>query len=117
MKDLLTLEDFQPRRLNQKFSCKENRVKYNNNKANKLRNHLKPINNPLLNNFRILKALLNDEKEKIFHRQFLLGRTYDFSKTTHLAKWGDKMHYALYDYILIQLDNEMVKVINQSFKV
>ena len=114
MKDLLTLEEFQPRRLNQKFSCKENRVKYNNNKANKLRNHLKPINKPLLNNFRILSSLLMNEKEKIFHRQFLMGRAYDFSKWTHLENWGNKMHYALYDYILIQLDNDMVKIINPS---
>jgi hypothetical protein len=117
MKDLLTLEEFKPRRLNQKFSCKENRVKYNNNKANKLRNHLKPINNPLLNNFRILKALLNDEKEKIFHIQFLLGRTYDFSKTTHLVDLGNKKHYAIYDFVLVQLDNDMIKIINQSNKV
>lgn len=117
MKDLLTLDEFQPCRLNQKFSCKENRVKFNNNKANKLRHHLKSINNPLLNNFRILKALLNDDKEKIFHRQFLLGRTYDFSKTTHLVSMGNKTHYALYDYILIQLDDDMIRIINQKYKV
>jgi hypothetical protein len=117
MKDLLTSEEFQPRRLNQKFARKENRIKFNNNKANKLRHHLKSINNPLLNNFRILRALLNEDREKIFHRQFLLGRSYDFSKTTHLAHWENKTYYALYDYILIQLDNDMVKIINQSSKI
>lgn len=116
MKDLLTLEEFQPRRLNQKFARKENRIKFNNDKANKLRHHLKSVNNPLLNNFRILKALLNDDKEKIFHREFLLGRTYDFSKFTHLVKMENKTQYALYDYILIPLDNDMIKIINQPPK-
>ena len=60
-KDLLTNEDFAPKRSNQKFATQSNRIKYHNNKANALRKASSFVNKPLMTNLNILNSLFTDK--------------------------------------------------------
>lgn len=112
-KDLLTGETFIPMRINQKFSCPDNRTIYNNHKANALRQKVANINKPLLINFRILNELMDGKKTANFHKQFLAGKGFSFTVHTHYVEYEGKMEIAIYDYIIIKADNDQIKIIKQ----
>lgn len=82
MKDLLTGEEFEPKKISQKFATPENRIKYNNKRAslfNRSRNiKLKPINE----NHKILTSIMGNENRKIVNAHFLEGRGYNFAAMT-----------------------------------
>ena len=82
-KDLLTGQEFYPSRITQKFACSDNRIKYHNRKANKLRHSVMYINSPLHKNLRILNELMNGKDKGIFHKEFLLGKGYSLGVMTH----------------------------------
>ena len=81
-KDLLTGEEFETSRINQKFINPKNRIKYYNEKAKQLRQEKAFINKPLHNNLCILKELLADKNEIVKHKQFLLGKGFSFGVHT-----------------------------------
>jgi hypothetical protein len=101
---------FYARRINQRFKCPENRIKYNNRKATKIRHSVAHINTPLNQNLRILNELMVNEIFKKFHRQYLLGKGFNFKVLTHYKKVGGVdlpcvYHYAIHpvidDYVTI----------------
>ena len=51
--DPFTGEEFIPKKISQRFANKENRIKFNNEKAKKIRIEQAPIINPLKLNFKI----------------------------------------------------------------
>ena len=109
--DLLTKEEFIPKRINQKFVTNENRIKYYNMKANILRQELNYINRPLFVNAKILNELMNEKDEMIFNKYFLLGKGFDFFVHTHIEK--DKMgkkQFAIYQYLVIPMDAEQIQI-------
>src|SRR6478672_1267404 len=110
-KDLLTGEEFTPSRKNQKFANAENRIIYYNNKANQLRQSVSFVNKPLHENLKILNELLADKKEATFHKQFLAGKGLSFKVHTHYEKHEGKTVFAVYQYIIISLDNDQIKII------
>ena len=110
-KDLLTNEEFIPKRINQKFSCKEHRIKYYNDRANNLRHSTAFIDKALLKNNKILLELLKDKKEDEFHIEFLKGKGFHFGVSTHHTIYENKKYTALYDFILIPLSNDKMKII------
>ncbi len=112
-KDLLTGEEFETNRINQNFINAKNRTKYYNNKARELRRKTARINKPLHKNLRILNELLVDKSEIILHKQFLLGRGYHFMVFTHYERYGEKTHPSLYQYIIIKMENEQIKIIKK----
>ena len=91
-------ERFIPTRQNQKFLTKENRILFHNQQNNQLRKRLSFINKQLLLNFRILIDVLNGEKERIVHKQFLLGKGFSFNVFTHftLSKSSSNYCYCIY---------------------
>ena len=112
--DLLTNEEFIPLRINQRFISPQNRIKYYNNKANALRHKVSYVNIPLHKNLKILNELLENKKEATYHKQFLLGKSFDFRFHTHYAKLGDKSHFAIYQYIILNEPNEQIKIISTN---
>ncbi len=108
--DPLTKQQFRPRRSNQVFETTENRIAFHNQRANKLRKEKAFIDKPLHRNQKILSALMKNEKEKIFHKQFLLGKGFDFMKFTHVEEVENKKQYAVYQYAIIPLENEQIKI-------
>ena len=105
--DLQTGEYFIPKRINQKFACPENRIKYYNEKANDLRQHLSKFNKPLLKNFRIL----SDIGEGVFDKEFMLGKGFSFGLFTHYEEY-DKINYpCIYNFRIDILENGKLKII------
>jgi very-short-patch-repair endonuclease len=113
-KDLLTGEQFLPKRINQKFTSANNRITYHNKKANELRQSVAYINKPLHTNIRILNEIMKGKKDSIFHKQFLLGKGFSVGVHTHIVEFDGKNHYAIYNYIIISLGNEQIKIINNG---
>jgi hypothetical protein len=114
MIDPLTKTEFTPRRSNQKFESARNRNTFHNHASTEIRKKKAFVDKHLRINFRILHDLLpqNKElKEKTFHKQFMLGKGYNFSVHTHLEIEAGKNHYAIYNYTIILLENEMIKII------
>lgn len=109
--DLLTGEIFTPKKSHQKFASPKNRIIYNNNKANSLRKRTEAINKPLHNNYLILSKLMADKEAQTFHKQFLLGCGFSFSVQTHIIKIENKEYAALYQYAIMPLDDDEIKII------
>ena len=111
MKDLLTGEEFEPKRSTQKFACSENRIKYNNMRANELRTEKSIIDKPLSNNLNILNKLMMGKNEAIFYNQYLLGKEYDFKVFNCVKEYNGTRGYGIYQYIMLHLENEQTKFI------
>lgn len=113
-KDLLTGEAFVPQRINQVFANSANRIAYHNMKANQLRHSAAFINKPLHINLRILNELMKSRREKTFHKQFLMGKGFSFAVHNHVNNYEGKNHYAVYQYTLVNLGNEQIKIIKND---
>ena len=96
--DLLTGEVFSPSRITQKFACADNRIKFHNRKANKLRHSVMYVNSPLHKNLRILNEIMEEKERGNFHRQFLLGKGYSFELLTHYEDFDGKRITCVYHY-------------------
>jgi hypothetical protein len=110
--DLLTQEEFVPKRINQKFATSKNRIRYYNNKANQYRHSVDYLSKPLHANIKILNELMKGKKEETFHKEFLLGKGFNIGIHTHFEAYEGKNHFAIHNYILISISNNQVKIIN-----
>lgn len=109
--DALTKQQFEPTRSNQRFQYPKNRIRFHNLKAQAIRKEKRFIDKPLSQNYKILTELLTGKKEATFHKQFLLGKGYNFAVKTHYENYEGKNWNAVYNYIIIPSDNDTVKVI------
>ncbi len=98
-KCLYSGEEFIPKRNNQVFASKNNRINYHNSLSNKLRNELKLTNNQLLLNYKISKNLLKEDKSIVVHKEYLKGKGFNFSYFTNLTQSKiDNTHaYSVFD--------------------
>jgi hypothetical protein len=108
--DLLTNETFNAGRITQKFARAENRIKYWNKRATSHRRSISHIQKPLHNNLKILNRLMQDEVEKKFHKEYLLGCSYDFSKITNYVSIGGKELPCIYNYYIQPVGENMVLI-------
>jgi hypothetical protein len=113
-KDLLTGEPFSPQRINQVFANADNRIAYHNMKANELRHSAAFINKPLHVNLRILNELMKGKTDKTFHKQFLMGKGFSFLVHNHVNHYEGKNHFAVYQYTVVKLDNEQIKILKND---
>jgi len=108
-KDMLTGQEFYPSRITQKFACADNRIKYHNIKANKLRHSVMYVNSPLHKNLRILNEIMQGKDKGIFHKQFLLGKGYSMGVLTHYNEIEGKQISCVYYYsISIGINDNIV---------
>jgi len=112
--DLLTGEAFTPKRINQVFANSANRIAYHNKKANELRHSSAFINKPLHINHRICNEIMKEKKEAVFHKQFLLGKGFNFNVYNHVNSHDGKNHCAIYQYTIVNLGNEQIKIIKND---
>ncbi|AEA42431.1 hypothetical protein Fluta_0424 [Fluviicola taffensis DSM 16823] len=117
MIDPLTGEEFEPKRTNQKFASQENRIRFNNNKAKKLRDSMSFVNAPLQQNLRILNELLEGIKEAVVHIEFLNGKNFHFGVFTHIQKVGEDKMKMIYQYGLQKEGTDTVKIINTKWNL
>lgn len=99
-------EEFIPKRNNQVFASKKNRINYHNAINNKLRNELKSTNNQLIVNYKICIELLDKNKSITVHREFLKGKGFDFRFFTNMVENKSKTAYtyAVYDFSFEKVD-------------
>lgn len=112
--DPLTGEEFIQKKSTQRFAKPENRIKFYNNKFVETRRQLNGFNTPLRRNFCILRKLMDGKKEVSHHKEFLLGQGYCFGVFTNYKMYGGKSYPAVYNYILIDAGNSMLKIINNG---
>jgi len=103
-KDLLTGEDFIPKKRTQKFANPANRIKYNNIKASREKQAVAYIDDQLKKNRRILDRLMKGKNNEIFKQDFLEGQGYSYDVITQI-KIIDQMQYPALYYFLIANDS------------
>lgn len=101
MKDLLTGEEFEPKRTNQRFATSGNRIKYNNLKAKDERYELAKIDKPLRQNKKIIEELLLGKSQGEFNQQFLDGKGFDFNVYNRIQSHNEVKYFCVYQYIII----------------
>jgi hypothetical protein len=106
--DLLTGESFIPRRITQKFARAENRIKFHNQKANKLRHSVMFVNTPLQKNLRILNEIMLGKSKGVFHKQYLLGKGYSFDVLTHYENFEEKRTACIYHFTIQVGENDQL---------
>lgn len=107
--DPFTGEEFIPKKISQRFANKENRIKFNNDKAKKIRIEQAPIINPLKLNFKIIKELIGNKMEIILNKEFLRGRGFDYTVNSGIERFNQKIYPLIFGYLIINdySDNEV----------
>lgn len=109
--DLLTGEQFKPKRINQKFSSSKNRIKFYNQKASELRHSMMFINVPLQKNLKILNELMIGKNIQKFNKQYLLGKGYSFNVFTHYQKIENTNVPCIFNYAIMLIEGESITFI------
>ena len=109
-------ESFYPKRNNQKFSCRENQIAYNNEKARKTRNEHGLIDKQIRKNYQILSVILKSSSKAIKSGEYLRARGYNLSFMNNYSEHEGKTYYGVYDYGVRSIGNgkyELVKFSKQ----
>jgi hypothetical protein len=112
-RDPLTKQLFVPTRTNQVFASAENRVKYHNQNASMLRKRKSFVDRPLYINHKILIEIMSGKDEAIFHKEFLMGKGFNFALHTHIDTVSESKYYAVYEFIIIVLKDEKIKILKK----
>lgn len=99
--DPYTGEMFVPKKISQRFANKENRIKYNNEIAKKIRIEQAGIINPLKLNVKIIKGLLGIKHQVIVHKEFLRGKGFDFTISSGNDRYEGKIYPLIFNYLII----------------
>mgnify|MGYP001300208722 CR=1 FL=1 len=113
-KDPLTGEEFIPKRVNQRFASASNRKKFNNQQANALRKKRATINGPLNKTHLLLIKLMNGRNEAEFSKDYLDGYGVELNLFNHIVKINDYRHHAIFEFVLLFLDNNIIKIIRHG---
>ena len=106
--DLLTKEEFSPKRTNQKFACADNRKTYHNLKARKAREITRGVDYIIKKNWNILKHQLKGNERTTRSKQFLLGAGYNFKYYQQAFDSYEGIVQALYDCGIIVEDENII---------
>jgi hypothetical protein len=104
-KDLLTGEEFIPKKRTQKFANPGNRIKYNNRKASLEKQAVAYIDDQIKKNRRVLDELMKGKDDKVFEQAFLVGHGFSYNVITHIKIIDQQQHFALYYYLILN-DNK-----------
>lgn len=113
-KDPLTGEQFTPKRVNQRFASASNRKKFNNQQANALRKKRATIYGPLNKTHLLLIKLMKGKNEATYSKEFLKGYGVELNLFNHIVKIDDIQHHAIFEFVLLFLDNNIVKIIRHG---
>lgn len=103
-------EVFKPKRSNQKFASKKNRVNFYNQQYREKRLPLERINQRLFHNYSILEQELQKNTKAILSNDFLAGKGYDFNYFTQLLDNGSYPTFGIYDITITILNNNEYQI-------
>ncbi len=109
-KDLLTQEVFVKRRSNQKFANSQNRIRYNNRKAQMKRTAKAFVDGPLDQNRTILGRILAGREEITVSRDFLLGSGFTFDYFSYQKMDDDQMYAGIYEFGVAKIGESTYKI-------
>ncbi len=112
-RDLLTNELFIPKRKTQVFANAKNRIAYHNKRATQLRHKLEYLSKPLLKNYNVLASLMETDSERIFHKEYLLGKGFNFGVCNHITNINGKNCFSVFHFTIVKLDGGQIKIIKQ----
>ena len=107
-------EYFKPKRSNQKYASKYNRVAFHNRKYRELKMPLENVNKILFRNYNIISELIGDDNEITLSNDYLKGKEYDFNYITHISVLNYNLYFGLYNFIIIELDESTTKFIKNE---
>ncbi len=110
-RDALTGQEFTKKVTTQRFSSRENQIRFNNKKANEKRRALNDYWKVLTRNRDILHRTLGDKAERIVSRDFLIGAGYDFTFYTHSGLKEKDQVVGVFEYGLTPLSGNRFKII------
>ena len=113
LKDILTNENFIPKRHNQKFASRANQIRFNNIKSREKRMAKAFIDKPMDRNRTILKNILANNKEVVVTKEYMLGAGFDFSLYTHfkvIDKIKNITEVYLYELGFTKNGNDKIKI-------
>lgn len=96
--DPLTQEEFMPVRRNQKFKSRSHRIKFNNERAAKLREAKSSIDRALTKNYIIISGLVSKGQTKSIPKVQLLAEGFDHRIFTHYDILDGKTCRCLYNF-------------------
>ncbi len=109
---------FLPKRSNQIYFSKKNRMAFHNRKYNELRQKLNHLNKRLFKNYEIINILIEDKDEIVIDNQFLLGKGFSFIYLTHLKIDGNITYFGLYDFLYYRVNNNYTKFLkNENYRI
>ncbi|PKG42781.1 hypothetical protein [Psychroflexus sp. MES1-P1E] len=101
---------FKPKRSNQKFASKRNRVAFYNRRYRNRRLPLSRMNQKLFHNYSILEIALGDKEETNVEMKLIKDRGFDFTIFTQIMKHENDTYFGLYDLAFKQLDNNIIQI-------
>ncbi len=109
-KDLLTGEEFTPKKVTQRFKTPANQIKYNNKQQSKRRQTLNFLLAPMTRTHRVLTKELGNKPEVKLHKEWCKGAGADMTLFTHIEEIEKKRFNAFFnltisvegDYYIIQ---------------
>lgn len=113
--DPYTLEEFVPRRKNQRFASEKNKADFHNELARQEREIRKEIDAKIIKNHRILKTLLGDAVELKTTREKLIALGFDFIVFNHFKLKvinGVKYQFlGVYQFLYAYLDDKSSQIL------
>lgn len=104
-------EEFMPKRISQRFANRENRIKFNNEKAKQIRIEQSTVFNPLKLNIKIIKELMGTKSEIVVHKEFMKGKGFDFTMSTGSDRLDGKIYPLNFNYLIINdYDETKIKI-------
>jgi len=97
-KDPLTGEVFTPKRSNQRFSCRENQIRFNNKKAKAHKLKFSEMHTLLQKNRDILHNIVQDHEQITESYDFLRGTGFNFGIQTHSIEHDGAIWTCIHDY-------------------
>lgn len=107
-------EYFKPKRSNQKYASKYNRVAFHNRKYRELKMPLKKVNQILFRNYSIISELIGDDNEITLSNDYLNGKEYNFKYMTQIYMKDDKTYFGLYDLAFTKVNESTIKFLKNE---
>jgi hypothetical protein len=85
-------------------------IAYNNEKAKEWRQKMASIVKPINKNWKILEELMEGEDERIFHKEFLLGKGFDFGLCPHTYSRDGETCFSLAGFSIIPKEKYHIQI-------
>lgn len=102
-------ELFKPKRNNQKYASKQNRLAFHNKRYRQNRMPQEYINRKLYINHSIISEIIGDNNEIEVNNDYIKALGYNFIYVTHLYSHNNQTYMGLYNFYFIRLNKSTTK--------